>query len=192
VHHASFHNDLDRLVQELKRQVDPKAPSTETRRQQLEEHQKPPGLKIEPSIFAAVGNRVLPNEKGRQRSVDAALTLGLLAAVGAIGGFLIVALFAVSSPNVFGLLGVIATIAGGLCGAAAGILRLRYGVLVAVHISSVAWSLSVIVVGLFDYTFAVNTLSGAVRLLVMTFTFALIIFATVVLYEWVWRSRPEA
>jgi hypothetical protein len=168
VHHASFHNDLDRLVQELKRHVDLKAPSAETGRQPLEKHQKRIGFKIEPNVFAPVDNQVLPN--GRSRPVGAiALKLALLAAVGATGGFLIVALFADSSPNVLGLLGVIATIAGGLCGVAAGILRSRYGLFVAMHISSVAWTLIVLVDGVISYTFVFNSLSNAIiRLLAMS------------------------
>jgi hypothetical protein len=48
------------------------------------------------NVFAPVDDQVLP--KGLSRPVGAALKLGLLAAVGAIGGFLIVALFADSSP----------------------------------------------------------------------------------------------
>jgi hypothetical protein len=151
VHHASFHNDLDRLVRELKKQLDVDASLTETKHQPLEEHQKRPGPEIATSVFVPVGNRVLPNEKERPRLASAALNSGLLAAVGAIAGFLIVAPFTVSSLNALGLAGVIAAIAGGLCGVAAGMLRARYGVLVAVHISSIAWGLIVFVDSLFRF-----------------------------------------
>jgi hypothetical protein len=50
----------------------------------------------------------------------------------------------------------------------------------------------VLVDGVISYTFEFNSLSSAIRLLAMSFPFALIISATIVLYEWVWRSRPEA
>ena len=154
---ASFHSDVDRLIQGLKKQLNLNAPLSEPKQTQ-------------PKIKA-----------------------GPLATVGAIGGLLSTSLMFFLTRDSLTVWTVIDIIAFCVCGAVAGLLIPRYGILKALITSSVVLTLVEFAIFYFEGIANARTpLLRPVDILALAVTtlvyFNLWIFGTIRLYQWVHRK----